>query len=42
MTERYPCSVYTLEVEDDDKSVQWDLYGRSIHINFPEINHQKY
>ena len=29
-------------VEDDDKSVQCDLYDRWIHIKCAEINHQKY
>ena len=42
MTEYYPCRVCTLEVEDDDKSVQCDLCDRWIHIKCAEINHQKY
>ena len=42
MTEHYPCRVCTLEVEDDDKSVQCDLCDRWIHIKCAEINHQKY
>ena len=41
MTEHYPCRVCTLEVEDDDKSVQCDLCDRWIHIKCAEINHQK-
>ena len=42
MTEHYPCRVCTLEVEDDDKSVQCDLCDRWIHIKCAKINHQKY
>ena len=42
MTEHYLCRVCTLEVEDDDKSIQRDLCDRWIHINYAEINHQKY
>ena len=42
MTEHYPCRVCSLEVEDDDKSVQCDLYDRWIHTKCAEINHQKY
>ena len=42
MTEHYPCRVCTLEVEDDDKSVQCELCDRWIHIKCAEINHQKY
>ena len=42
MTEHYPCRVCTLEVKDDNKSVQCDLFDRWIHINCVEINHQKY
>ena len=42
MIEYYPCRVCTLEVEDDDKSLQCDLCDRWIHINYAEINHQKY
>ena len=38
----YPYRVCTLEVEDDDKSVQCDLCDRWIHINCAEINHKKY
>ena len=41
MTEHYPCRVCTLEVEDD-KSVQWEVCDRWIHINCAEIDHQKY
>ena len=42
MTGHYPCWVWTLEVEDDNKSVQCDLCDRWIHIKCAEINHQKY
>ena len=42
MTEYYPCRVCTLEVEDDDKSVQFDLCDRWIHIKCADINNQKY
>ena len=42
MTECYPRRVCSLEVEDDDKSVQCDLCDRWIHIKCAEINHQKY
>ena len=42
MTEHYPCRVCSLEVQDDDKSVQRDLCDRWIHNKCPEINHQKY
>ena len=42
LTEHYPCRVCSLEVEDDDKSVQCDLCDRWIHIKCAEINHQKY
>ena len=42
MTEHYLCRVCTLEVEDDDKSIQRDLCDRWIHINYAEINHQKH
>ena len=31
-----------LEVDDDDKSVQYDLFDRWIHINYAQIHHQKY
>ena len=40
MTEHYPCRVCALEVEDDDKSVQCDLFDRWIHIKCAETNHQ--
>ena len=39
MTEHYPCWVLTLEVDDDDKSVQCDLCDTWIHIKSAEINH---
>ena len=42
MTEHYPCRVCTLEVEDDDKSIQYDLSNIWIHSKCAEINHQKY
>ena len=42
MPEHYICRVCTLEVEDDDKSVQCDLCNRWIYIKCSEIDHQKY
>ena len=42
MTEHCSYRVCTLEVEDDDKSVQCDLCDRWIHINCAKINHEKY
>ena len=42
MTEHYSSRACTLEVEDDDKSIQCDLCDRWIHIKCAEINHQKY
>ena len=45
MTEHYPYSVCTFEVEDDDKfdkSVQCNLCDRWIHLNYAQINNQKF
>ena len=42
MTGHYPKRVCTLEVEDDDKSVQCELSDRWVHIKCAETNHQKY
>ena len=42
MSEHYTCRVCSLEVENDDKSVQCDFCDRWIHIKCAEINHQKY
>ena len=42
MTEQYPCGVCKLEVNDTDDSVQCDMCDRWNHINWVEINKQKY
>ena len=41
MTEYYSCRLCTLEVDNDDKSAQCNLFDRWIHINYAEINNKR-